>query len=85
MNTPEELKEIPKNCTKEKIYRMYVNLSSTHVRAVIIQSILEHNKRLPDKLKQSIHISKLNEHHINYIVDTLGTAPGYKAMEGEAA
>jgi len=81
MQPSKPLLDTPTNTTKKFVRGMYWKLSATYVRRVIQQAIAHNNKGLPANLKLPLRTKTLNEKHMKYIVDVLGTAPGYKPLE----
>ncbi|OAB79739.1 hypothetical protein [Cochleicola gelatinilyticus] len=77
-----QLKTVPKIAPKSKIFTMYNQLSSELVRQVIRAAIIHVNKN--SSVQSSLRIRILNEKHILFIVNELGTAPGYYKINQKA-
>jgi hypothetical protein len=71
-----ELKEIPTNTTKAKIRKMYSGINEKYVIKVYQAAVKKVNETTTNKVGFRDHT--LNYHHVRYIVNELGPAPGYR-------
>ena len=76
-STTNQLKPIPTIATRADIYSMYSQVPRIQVRIAIQYAI----DTVDARKKYSPNIKVLNSRHITIIMNELGNAPGYVAVE----